>query len=433
MRKRLFLIAWLFIPLSSLFAQDTLRLSRESCEAIFLRENLLLLAERSNISKAEAQVQQAKLWPNPALTIEQVNLWATPGQRDGKEVVPPLWNGVGANQQFAIELEQLIQTAGKRKKLIALEEIGIDKANAAFEELLRNLKIEFRKRLTELEYVQENQRILQRQLLSIRDLTSSYQKQVKLGNIPQNELIRLKAQELEIAQDLNNWQMQRNDIQQVLKTLMHLPSQSQLVIIGDDFTRANPTHPLLSFEMLIEKAKENRPDLRLSSLESVYADRLLTYERSKRTPDMLLKTNYDRNGSTMLNFVGFGVAFELPFFSRNQAQIKVAEVTKRQASIYKENLLNVVENDLEKALQNYLAASRFREQIDPEYVETLDTMLQAYTRNFQQKNISIVEYLDFLGAYLENQKSILEATKSVKDAAEELNYAAGTDIILLHS
>jgi outer membrane protein, heavy metal efflux system len=64
------LILILFLFSFSVKAQDTLKISREQCEAVFLKENLLLIAEKLNISQAEAMVLQAKLWPNPSLTIE---------------------------------------------------------------------------------------------------------------------------------------------------------------------------------------------------------------------------------------------------------------------------------------------------------------------------------------------------------------------------
>ena len=125
------LILILFLFSLSAKAQDTLKLSREQAEAIFLKENLLLLAEKLNISQAEAIVMQARLWPNPTLAISEVNLWATDRQTGGQQVSPPFVGNFGKNQQIGFELEQLVQTAGKRKKLMALEQAtnsGISKA-----------------------------------------------------------------------------------------------------------------------------------------------------------------------------------------------------------------------------------------------------------------------------------------------------------------
>ncbi|MCH5688037.1 hypothetical protein LWM68_29495 [Niabella sp. W65] len=96
-------------------AQDTLTLSRSQCEAIFLRENLSLIAEQLNVPMAEAEVKQASLWPNPQFTLDEINLWANRHQTGGQEVSPPIIGNWGRNQQYAVSLEQLIYTAGKRK------------------------------------------------------------------------------------------------------------------------------------------------------------------------------------------------------------------------------------------------------------------------------------------------------------------------------
>ncbi len=412
-----------------LIAQDTIKYNRQQSEAVFLKENLILLSEKLNISKAEAALQQAKLWPNLSVTLDQINLWATNRQTGGSEVVPPLWNRFGRNQQFSIEVEQLIQTAGKRKKLMALEQVGIDKASQYFQEILRGLKTEFRNQLTELQYTQLQQKFLDKQLQSIKELTTSYERQVKKGNISKNQLVRLKAQELEITQDLNNWKMRNYEVQSNLKTLMHLPSSVVLIIDDNDFDNLYLKNNLLNVKELLAKAKEGRPDLQLAKLEEKYNTQLYQYEKTKRIPDLTLKGNYDRNGSTMLNFIGFGIAMDLPFFNRNQGNIKAAELGRKQAAFQTQNTERTIENELMKTYQNYTTALNFRKQIDANYIQTLDEMLDSYTKNFQQQNISVLEYIDFLEAYLENRKSILEATRSLKNLAEELNYAAGTDIV----
>lgn len=95
-------------------AQDTLQLSREQAEALFLKDNLRLIAEKLNISQAEAMAMQANLWPNPSFTLDQVNFWATNAQTGGKEVIPSL-GGLPTNQQFGFGIEQIILTARKRK------------------------------------------------------------------------------------------------------------------------------------------------------------------------------------------------------------------------------------------------------------------------------------------------------------------------------
>lgn len=417
-----------FVFGSYLHAQDTLSLSREECEGVFLKENLLLIAEKLKISQSEALVQQAKLWPNPSFTLDQVNFWATNYQTQGQEVVPPLWGNVGRNQQFGMEIEQLILTAGKRKKLMALERVGVDKAGVYFEELLRNLKTEFRSLIAELQYIQGIEAAYREQLTSISKLTVSFQSQVQKGNISRGEYVRLKALELELTGELNDLKNDRNAVQKELKSLMRLNPLTTLVITDNPGAVTYDLSKLRAAD-LIEKAKSNRQEIKLAELEKEYYNKLYAYERAQRVPDLSLKAAYDRNGNTMLDFIGFGFSIDLPFFNRNQGNIKYAETGMEIAKIENEFRQLNVENEVVAAYQNLLIASDFMNNIEPGYEQTLDDLLKHYASNFQSRNISMIEFIDFLDAYLDNKKIILEAEKNVNQKLEELNYAVGTEVL----
>lgn len=424
------LILLLFLSLS-VNAQDTLKLSREQAEAIFLKENLLLIAEKLNISQAEATVLQAKLWPNPTFELEEVNLWATPKQLSvfGEELQGFGGGDFGRNQQISFSIEQIIVTAGKRKKLVALEQVEVEKSKQYFEDLLRNLKIEFRNQLTNLQYLQFSKSIYENQLSSVKKLTQAYQKQVEQGNVHQGEYIRLKALELEISKNINELNKEANEAQKELKLLMRLPATSTLEITDEGYLKDTDLIRQPSLNEVIEQAKTHRPDFKLTQLEESYFDKLYAYEKSQRVPDLAFKGAYDRGGNFMYNFVGFGLTIDLPFFNRNQGNIKYAQIGIEQSKILHQQMTLSIENEIVLSFQNLSNAINFLEEIEPGYEATLDMLLTSYTKNFTERNISLLEYLDFLEAYLENKKIILEASKDVNEKAEELNYAVGMDLI----
>jgi len=412
-------------------AQDTLKLSRQQCEAVFLKENLLLIAERLEVPKAEAMVLQAKLWPNPTVSLDEINLWATQKQLGvfGQELQGFNGGNFGRNQQISFSIEQLILTAGKRKKLTALEQVNVEKSKQYFEDLMRHLKIEFRQQLTQLQYLQFNRIIYQNQISSVRQLTQAYQKQMELGNIPKGEYIRLKALELEFSKQINELNKEINEAQKELKLLMRLPANVQLVLTDEAYLKNAESFKLISLAALLDTAKSTRPDLKIAELDQTYFSKLYAYEKAQRTPNVTLKGGYDRGGNFMYNFVGFGVAMDLPVFNRNQGNIRYANLGIEQSKIRFEQQTLSITNEIVLAWQNLNASLQFYESIEPDYEKTLDDLLNAYTRNFTNRNMSLLEYLDFLDAYLENKKIILEAGKEVNDKVEELNFSVGTDLI----
>lgn len=109
-RHRMVVIAVLLTGLATQ-AQDTLRITLQEAEQQFLQNNLSLLAAKYDISIAQAQIIQAKLYNNPTLSVNG-NIY-NPDRRKVFDVS----NKTG---QYDIQLQQLIILAGKRNKQIKL-------------------------------------------------------------------------------------------------------------------------------------------------------------------------------------------------------------------------------------------------------------------------------------------------------------------------
>ena len=89
------------------FAQQALSL--EDCEKLFVKNNLLLIAEQYNIAAAKAAIIQAKIWQQPYLSGEfnMVN-------PDAKRAFD-----VGKNGEMAFAIQQLNYIGGKKKNEVA--------------------------------------------------------------------------------------------------------------------------------------------------------------------------------------------------------------------------------------------------------------------------------------------------------------------------
>lgn len=420
-----------FLLSGFLFSQETIRITRAESEKLFLEKNLLLLAEKLNIDRAEAEYLQAKLWPNPTLEIEEVNLWATDRQIEIlSDELPAFGNGsFGRHQQFAASLEQLILTAGKRKKLMAIEEVSIEKSKQYFEDLLRSLKLEFRNKITELQYLQLKTKVFENQVESLDRLISAYKNQLDQGHISKSEYVRLKALQLEVKKEKQELDKEFFEAENDLRLLLQLPKSVNLEIDLTDFQINPESLPLISFEQLVEEARDNRPDFKLANLEKDYFNKLYKYEKSNRIPDVNFKVNYDRGGNILYNFIGFGLSFDLPVFDRNQGNIKQAKIEIDRSEILKSQMELELEHEVSASIKNLERAVEFLKEIDSDYENDLDMVFESYTRNYTQRNINLLEFLDFFEIYLENKEIILEAIKDVRDKVEELNFTIGTDIM----
>ena len=426
MKKYLFLFVSLF-TLTNLFAQQgqVLKLTPEQVEAIFIKQNLGLIAEKLNISLADAEIAQAKLWENPELSISDVNLWSTKSQRDGMEEMET--SRFAKNTQFSIELSQLIQTANKRGKLINREKASKEIAIQEFEEVLRGLKIELRKSISEIIYMQSYREVLDSQTKSLTELTEAYRKQVALGNIAKSELLRLQASLLEIENESNDLQMEFNEQQKNMKSLLSVEPTVIIEIEEVSISHVNPES--ISLANLLEQASENRPDVKAQRLQVKYHERSLAYEKAQRVPDLTVSANYDRFGGVWKDFVGFGISFDLPFLNRNQGGIKSAKLNREQSQYLAEQQQNVAQHEVVEAYSNYTMAYKFYNKIQSnELLSEIDKMLGVYTKNLLNRNVSMLEYMDFMDTYKSNKETILSAQKKLDTLFEELQYSVGTEI-----
>ncbi|MEO5789889.1 TolC family protein [Gelidibacter sp.] len=418
---------------SDAFAQaqqiDTLKLSRQQYEEVFLEQNLLLLAEKFKIDQAEAMVLQAKLWPNPNLSLDDVNLWATNKQLSYlDEPLPQVFGSAAKNTQFSVQLEQQILTAGKRKKQVNLEKVGVNVAQQEFEELLRQLKYDFRNTLTELQYLQLYSKVFFKQSDLIQNLLQAYKKQLENNHISKGDYMRLQTLQFELSKEINELSKERNEKEKELKILLSLTGQTTLFVLEDDFTPDLQKLQSIALLNVQDEILANRPDVKLTELENEQFKSLLIYEKAQAIPDVSLNASYDRGGGVWPSFFGFGLSIDLPVFNRNQGAIKHAQLGIENTSLRYNDIRLRAQAEFNQNYKDFLAAIAFYETIDVDFEKDLDDIFESYTRNFVNRNISMLQYLDFQQAYLENKKIILESKKEIHLHLETLQYSIGKEI-----
>jgi cobalt-zinc-cadmium efflux system outer membrane protein len=427
-RRSLFTIHFLLFCAITCLAQvsDTLKLTPKQIEDLFIKQNLELLAERLNIDLADAAIAQAKLWENPELSIGDVNFWSNTETRDGEEI-PPMFGNFGRNTQFSVELSQMIQMGGKRRKLIRLEQTSKGIAIAEFEDVLRNLKLELQESVNELIYTQAFMDVLNRESVLLTQVVESHRKQVAQGNIARTELLRFESALQEVDSEFFELFIELNALQTRLKILLNIPPTYHLAVISDNIEVKNPN--TISILNLSELAIENRPDLRVFNLQTQFHERELSYEKSHRIPDLTISANYDRHGGVWGNYFGVGVSMPLPVFDRNQGNIRAAKISIDQTKYLSLQQQNIVRHEVSEACNNFLMAHRLYERIsDRENLSSeLDAMLDIYMRNLMQRNIGILEFLDFIETYKTNKEVTLSARKKLNSAFQTLQYAVGVE------
>ncbi|HAE66830.1 MULTISPECIES: TolC family protein [Sphingobacterium] len=422
--RKLRITLFLLLGLSSkLFSQEAVesRLRKSEIEQVFLAHNLSLMAQRFHIQQADAAVLQAKLWPNPTISISEVNLW----KNSSSESFPALIGHYGKYQQLAVELEQTIEMAGKRKKRVQLQLLEKENARLQFEELLRNLKYDLRSQCLELQILQEKEQLYSSQVDIFQTLAKSFQNQWKEGNVSEMDYLRIESESIAFGNKLN--EIQQEKIAKMNTVASYLGDKGTALYISD--TIGMPLFLLGTKQEWKMMALENRSDYKIIHNTWKKSNAQLEIEKAERTPDLKVSMNYDRGGNIMRDFIGLGVAMDLPLFNRNQGNIKVAQLELEKNKVEIAQFRIDIEREIEFLSARLSNLESSLKTMDTGFDRKLDVALERYVRNFQERRLTIVEFIDFINNYMENKESILERRAKYLQYKEELTYLIGKDIV----
>jgi outer membrane protein, heavy metal efflux system len=401
---------------------DTLYLTLTQAEQLFLENNLMLLAQRFEIQKAEALTRQARLWNNPELSISEVNFNNIPASE--------LFDDIGDKpRQFSIEIEQIITTAGKRSRLVRMHQILAEKQEHIFDDLLRALKYELRSAFYSLNLLIHTENLLTQEASAIEVIIDVMGQQQERGNISRAELLRLQTLLFGIRKEKLETITERIRLQKKLTMLLHIESGSMIIPSGIDLLEARQQIVIAPLSELLDKANNERPDLIASRAEARYYQADISYQRSKAIPDISLGAMYDRWGGISKNYIGFGMSVDLPLFDRNQGHIRASSLAFDQQSMINQSLESEVKNQVLAAWKTLLAYENLLDQTDMGYIEQQEEIFQQIIRNYENRNIGLLEFLDFFQSYRESKLQYMTIRNNAAIAAEELNHAVGTDVV----
>ena len=416
-RFGLLLVCWFSLCVA--VAQEK-NFTPDQLETMFLKQNLELIAEKMNVSIADAAIAEAKVWDNPELSIGNINFWK-------RKSTDEVGNAITYPKEFTVELSQMVSLSARRAKLANVEKVGKEIAITQFEELLRGLKLELRSSIAELVYLQNIIKVYEAQKKLLENVTATYKTQYEQGNISKSEFLRLQTALFEMEGTINDTQTDFNASQKTLKNLLAIEPSVVIVIVDDKNNYPSPD--AINPNELIETAISSRPDFQGIKLQSEYHKKDIIYQKSLIMPDVNLGVNYDRYGGVWNNFFGVNVGFQLPVLNRNKGAIKTAQIQLNQNDLLVEQGQKTLQNEVMESYQNYLNTYTFLEKnLKNPALSELDAMLEVYAKNLIAKNISMVEYMDFMDSYRSTKEMLLNSQKELRLNFEQLQYTVGQDI-----
>jgi cobalt-zinc-cadmium efflux system outer membrane protein len=409
-------ISLLVIGVSAHGQADTLRLDFKQAEALFLKNNLSLLASKYNVESTQALVKQAKLWDNPTLSTDQ-------NVHDGG--TGKFFDHSEGNGQYYAQLTQLFLTAGKRGKQVQIAKDDAQIQQAEFNDLFRNLHYNLLLDFSQLSNLIAQSKIYTSEVTSLKSLITGVTKSYGVGNSSLKDMLRLKALLFGLENDMVENSRQLNDLQSQLKTLLVSDKNAYISPVMD----TKVSDQALDANTLIETAKTNRGDYMSNQYQYEQAGHKLSLQKAMAIPDLTVGGEFDQHASFAPNYWGLTIALPLPVFNRNQGNIKSAKLAMQsQEATYKSSELQL-QNDVISAISQYHLSTQLLSKDETDFYSQYDSLFDKMFKAYKERQLSLVEFIDFFDSYKDTKLKVINQQYNLQKAIADLNFSVGVTVI----
>ncbi|PJZ25116.1 channel protein TolC [Leptospira hartskeerlii] len=400
------------------------RLELAKAEELLWKNNLLLLASKFNIDARKAGIEQAGLYANPNIFVDQ-SIFAEPTQR---------YFDFTRSGQTVVQIQQVFLLGGKIDKRIRVAELSAKMSEQEFYDLARALITKLRRTFYFIHYYRDAIAFYDKSLIALDKTVNSAELAYKRRAVLQSEVLRLKALLFFLRKEREDLRIKVLEKEADLRVLLNEETyKSQAVaivpVLDLDFVE-KATIEGLKLDNMLTKAREYRPDLKKAVQALRYEEANLELQHANAIPDLAFGPMYNRGGTAFQNYWGVTAQLNIPIFDRNQGNIKAAEKSIQVRKQELKNLILEVENDVSVALATAKAKDdlykKFRNTYTKDYADLAEDMILSYEKRY----ISILEFADFFETYRSSIVEMLRLQTDRMEAIEGVNYSVGTGLIV---
>lgn len=392
-------------------------ISLNQLEQNFQKNNLQLIAAQYNISASRAAVIQAKIWDQPYLNTD-LNIINPQGNK---------FFDIGANGEKGLAIQQLIYRGGKKKNEVSFAKSNVELAELQFEQLVRTLRYALDQDYYSIYFDQKKISTLDGQISRLDSLLTSYQNQSAINNIPLNQVVRLQSLILSLRTDRNEIQKNITESHQDLLLISGITTPV-LPIVDESALKLKYTILQVPKDSLAKIAFQQNPDY-LFNLKTIQnQDLFLQWQKSLAVPDLTAGITYDQGGGAFRNQINLTFGIPLPVWNRNKGNILAAEAQRDQASTAAEYKKMELKNKIESAWLIWQQYLNQYNSITPSVTLNQETVYQGILANFQKRNISLLEFTDFMESHNQTILQLNEIKKQWILSGLAINYLINHDV-----
>jgi cobalt-zinc-cadmium efflux system outer membrane protein len=372
--------------------------------------NLEFIANRYNVSIAEAELTAAKVFANPEIAVEYSN-----------------------NEDWSLQMGQSISTGisyplsfgNKRGATIDVAKTRMELEQALLEDWLQNLRADasltYYAGLRDLRIYQLQEDSYYRLLQLARADSLRY----IAGEITEIDAIRTR---LEARAQLYELKRSRSSLTNSLLNLSRyqgkLPGDT-LYIPSDELPIFRQTFVVME---LIERALNNRADMIVAIKSKELTEKQLRQVKAQRAPEFSLEAGYSYNSivrneiapAPEHNSYAAGIVIPFKFSNINKGEIRAAELVSAQSLTIRQDVENQIITEVTQAYNVYSAMAEQIEVFSKDLIESAEKILVGRTYLYNRGETSLIDVLEAQRTYNEMKMQYYQVIYDYAAALTEL-------------
>jgi cobalt-zinc-cadmium efflux system outer membrane protein len=380
--------------------------------------NLNLLAERYNLSVADARIVTARLRPNPVLSLGVDYLDFLGQFRPDKNVGPSEYN---------VRTDFLLERGGKRERRIEVAQDVREVAQLQLLNTTRLLVLDVQNTFVEVLQAKDNLALARENLKAFQGIVNVNADRVRAGDLAKVELVRTQVAALQFQNAVRQAESKLRVASNKLQSLMGrgVPSPT-FDVIGE--LRRDPDPVVL--ETVMTQALDLRPDLQALRRDQARSIAELRSQIAQGKVDYTVGTEFHRtfyNGNS--DVWGFFFSAPLPVFNRNQGEIARAGEEQKQVLARIRAVEADVRGDVRNAWIQYSTSKTLLETIEHDLLDQARDVRDTMEYSYRRGEASLVEFLDAQRAFNDARQSYNDARADFARSLYTLDSASGKAVV----
>jgi len=377
--------------------------------------NLEFIANQFNVSIAEAELNAAKMFPDPEVFV---------GYSNNEDKILQMGQSVEAGISYPISF------GNKRGAGIALARSNHDLSQMLLNAYLQNLRadatISYFATLRDYRVFQLQQNIY-KQLSKLASADS-----IRLKNGETSILDALQSS-LEARSQLTNVFQSMSDMQNASVNLMRLQGKSNF----DTLDKPSDDFPVREYNFILDEllknALENRADLLAAIKNKEVSEKNLRLLKANRAFEISIEAGYSYNSivkneiapAPAYNGLSAGISIPFKFSGFNKGSVEAADMAIKQSQAILNDTEIQITSEVIRAYNNFVAQVKKVEHYNLGLVEDAGKILQGRIYSYQHGESGLLDVLNAQRTYIELQMNYVEALFEYTSALIEIERSAG--------